>query len=271
MEIAEIRKKAYQIRLDAVNMIYNGKTGHTGGSLSEADIMAVLFYGVMRLDAKNPGWKDRDRFLLSKGHSVECYYAMLADLGYFPRKDLASFSRFGTKLLGHPNNKVNGIEVNTGALGHGLSLGVGMALAARMDKAPYRVFVLMGDGEQAEGSVWEAAMSASHYKLNNLTAVIDRNGLQISGKTESVMSLEPLKRKWEAFGFETVEVDGHDHAALYRELSVPGAHGPKLVIADTIKGKGVSFMENQAKWHHGVPSAEQMEQAAAELREAMSK
>ncbi|MDW7659582.1 MAG: transketolase [Bacillota bacterium] len=261
-----LARKANQIRQDLLNMIYAAKTGHTGSSLSCADIMTVLFYDVLRLDPKRPDWPDRDRFILSKGHAVEGYYCILADLGFFPKEELKTFSRFGSRLIGHPNNKVPGVEMNTGALGHGLSISVGMAIAARKLQKDYRVYTLMGDGEQAEGSVWEAAMAAAHYKLDNLVAILDRNRLQISGCTEDVMSLEPLDEKWRSFGWSVVPVDGHDHTALSRVLhSAPAQAGkPTLILARTVKGRGVSFMENVAHWHHGVPTEEQMLTALTE-------
>lgn len=261
--------KANQIRRDLLHMIYTAKTGHTGSSLSCADIMTVLFYVVLRLDPKRPDWPDRDRFILSKGHAVEGYLCILADLGFFPKKELQSFGQFGSRLIGHPNNKVPGVEMNTGALGHGLSISVGMAIAARKLKKDYRVYTLMGDGEQAEGSVWEAAMAAAHYRLDNLVAILDRNGLQISGSTEDVMSLEPLDEKWRSFGWSVVLVDGHDHAALSQALrSAPAQTGkPTLILARTVKGRAVSFMENVAHWHHGVPTEAEMLQALTELGE----
>lgn len=262
-----LASKANQIRRDLLNMIYAAKTGHTGSSMSCADIMTVLFYDVLRIDPKQPDWPDRDRFILSKGHAVEGYICILADLGFFPKDELQTFSRFGARLIGHPNNKVPGVEMNTGALGHGLSISVGMAIAARKLKKDYRVYTLMGDGEQAEGSVWEAAMAAAHYRLDNLIAIIDRNRLQISGCTEDVMSLEPLAEKWHSFGWAVVPVDGHDHAALSHALhNVPAQAGkPTLILARTVKGRAVSFMENEVHWHHGVPTEIQLQQALAEL------
>lgn len=260
-------RKAAQIRRDIIDIVYESGAGHVGGSLSETDILVTLYYHIMKVDPKKPHWPERDRFVLSKGHSVEAYYCILADKGYFPKEDLKTYFRFGSKYIGHPNNKVPGIEMNTGALGHGLSVGVGLALAAKMDQKPNRVFVLMGDGELAEGSVWEAGMTAAAYGLENLTAIIDRNGLQISGKTEDVMPLDSLKEKWTSFGWHVSCVDGNDIPALCEALTddkkVPGK--PSLVIAKTIKGKGVSFMENNAKWHHGVMSPEQYKQACREL------
>ncbi len=267
--IQELRKKAVERRMDLVQMIYDAKTGHTGGALSSLDILVTLYYEMMNVDPKNPKWDDRDRFVLSKGHSVEGYYAILADLGFFPKEELKTFSRYKSRLIGHPTVKVPGIEMNSGALGHGLSTAVGMALAGKMDGKAYKVYVLMGDGEQAEGSVWEAAMAAGHYQLDNLIAIVDRNRLQISGSTENVMHLEPFADKWKAFGWEVREVAGNDIASLvelFRKLPVVSGK-PHMVIANTTKGKGISFMENVPKWHHGVPSDEQMQQALKELRE----
>lgn len=262
-------QKACAIRKQTLDIIYESKTGHTGGSLSETDILVTLFYNVMRFDVSNPEWQDRDRFILSKGHSVEAYYTILADLGFISLEELKTFSKFGSKLIGHPNNKIPGIEMNSGALGHGLSVSVGIALAGKLDKKDYHVYCLMGDGEQAEGSVWEAAMAAANYKLDNLTAIIDRNHLQISGNTEEVMALEPLKQKWEAFGFKVIEIDGHNYEEIYNALLGRYTDKPVLVIANTIKGKGVKFMENVAKWHHGVPTVEQMDNAIKDLDGAL--
>ncbi len=265
-----LEQKAAQIRRDLLRMIFHARTGHTGGSLSCTDILVTLYYAVMKHDPERPDWPERDRFVLSKGHSVEGYWAILADLGYFPKKMLDTFSQFGSPLIGHPNNKVPGVEMNTGALGHGLPIGVGMALAAKIRKEAWRVFVLMGDGEQAEGSVWEAAMAGAHHKLDNLVAIVDRNRLQISGNTEDVMALDSLEAKWQAFGWEVVSCDGHDPEALKEVLEkAPLVAGkPTLLMANTTKGKGVSFMENVAKWHHGVPTGEQLAQALCELDEA---
>jgi transketolase len=263
----ELVRKSLQIRKDLLSMIHAAGMGHTGGSLSNADILTTLYYSVMRHNPTDPKWEQRDRFVASKGHAVETIWCILADLGYFPKEELNTFCKFGTRLIGHPNNKVPGIEMNTGALGHGLSISVGMALAAKKDNNPYRVFCLMGDGEQAEGSVWEAAMAGAQYKLDNLIAIVDRNGLQISGATEDVMGIEPLDRKWEAFGWHVKIVDGHDFDVLTHAFeSAPEVPGkPTLLIAKTIKGKGISFAENQPEWHHHVPSADQLQLAYAEL------
>lgn len=269
--IRELEKKAAMIRMDLLRMIYGAKTGHTGGSLSCTDILVALHYGFMKIDPQNPKWEERDRFIMSKGHSVEAYYSVLADLGFFPKEELAEFSRFNSRLIGHPNRKVPGVEMNTGALGHGLSLAVGMALAAKMDSRPIRVVTLMGDGEMAEGSVWEAAMAGGNYRLDNLIAIVDRNRLQISGNTENVMKLDSLRDKWSAFGWEVLEIDGNDMGQLLKTFEkLEGMHEkPVFIIANTTKGKGVSFMENVAKWHHGVPSKEQLEQALSELQKQL--
>lgn len=271
MDVVQLKRKAIQIRMDLLQMIYEGNTGHTASSLSHTDILTSLFYRIMKLDPKKPKWEDRDRYIQSKGHAVEAYWCVLADLGFFPKEELKTFSQFGSRLIGHPNNKVPGVEMNTGALGHGLSISVGMALAAKMDQKSYRVFTLMGDGEQAEGSVWEGAMAASHYELDNVVGIIDRNRLQITGGTEDVMSLEPLQGKWESFGWEVVSVDGNHIDELVDVLeSVPAAKGkPTLIMANTTKGKGISFMENNAEWHHRVPSEEELKQALNELSEEL--
>lgn len=267
--VKELNLKAVYIRKSLLGMICEGKTGHTGGALSSTDILVALFYYKMRHNPKDPKWEDRDRFLLSKGHSVEGYYCILADMGYFPEEELMTFSKFKSRLIGHPSTKVPGVEMNTGSLGHGLPIGTGMALAAKKLGKSCKIYVLMGDGEQAEGSVWEAGMAAANYKLDNLVAIIDRNRLQISGNTEDVMALDDLPAKWRAFGWEVTHAEGNDIASLCTVLdSTDEQNGkPHMIIADTTKGKGVSFMENVAKWHHGVPSGEQMAIACSELDE----
>jgi len=258
---------ALKVRKRILKIIYQAKGGHTGGSLSSVDILTSLYFGVLNIDPANPGKTDRDRFIMSKGHSAESLYCILAEAGFIDDALLDTYGKFNSRLAGHPTNKIPGIELNSGALGHGLPVGVGMALAARMNKSKSRVFVLMGDGEQGEGSIYEAAMAANHYKLDNLIAIIDRNHLQISGNTEEVMSLESIRSRWEAFGWHVIECDGHNFNELNHTFqSIPVVPGkPHLVIARTIKGKGVSFMENQAKWHHGVPTKEQLEIALSEL------
>lgn len=261
-----LRLKAAMVRRDLLKMIYHAKTGHTGGSLSSVDILTVLYYHQLRIDPANPKNPHRDRFVLSKGHSVEGLYTILADKGFFSKEELNTFSSYRCRLIGHPSVKVPGVELNTGALGHGLPCSVGMALAAKRDGSTVRVYCLMGDGEQAEGSVWEAAMAATNFSLSNLTAIIDRNRLQISGATEQVMQLESLSQKWTAFGWDVTVVDGHDVDALLQAFSVESSSKkPRLIIAETVKGKGISFMENVAKWHHGVPSDVQFLQAMEEL------
>ncbi|MCK2006139.1 transketolase [[Brevibacterium] frigoritolerans] len=266
-DIQSLKVKATEIRMDLLKMIYEAGTGHTGGSLSNTDILTALYYKVMNIDPQNPTWEDRDRYVQSKGHAVESYWAILADKGFILKEELKTFSQFNTRLIGHPNNKVPGVEMNTGALGHGLPISVGMALAAKMDGKSYKVYTLMGDGEQAEGSVWEGAMAAAQYKLDNLVAIIDRNKLQITGSTEDVMSIEPLGDKWRSFGWEVVDVDGNDIEQLVEVLTnTPQSNGkPTMVIAHTVKGKGISFAENVTKWHHHVPSKEEYELAMREL------
>ncbi|OMD50310.1 transketolase [Paenibacillus borealis] len=267
MEIQELKVKAAQIRMNLLTIIHRAKTGHTGGSLSNTDILTALYYEIMNIDPANSKWDDRDRFIASKGHSVESLWCVLADRGFFPREELETYSQFGTRLIGHPNNKVPGIEMNTGALGHGLPISVGMALAAKRDGRSYRVFCLMGDGEQAEGSNWEAAMAGAHYKLDNLVGIIDRNRLQISGTTEEVMGLDPLDEKWAAFGWNVVSINGNDMEELLQAFrAVPEVPGkPTLIMANTTKGKGVSFAENVPAWHHHVPNDEELALALTEL------
>ncbi len=258
-------------RLKLLEMIYRAGGGHTGGSLSSVDILVALYFHTLRYDPKDPDWPGRDRFILSKGHSVEGFYCVLAEAGYFPKEELSTYGAFNSRLYGHPTRKVPGVEVPTGALGHGLSVGVGMAIAGKRDHAAYRVFVLMGDGEQAEGSVWEAAMAASHYRLDNLVGIIDYNQLQISGKVDTVMRISPLVERWSAFGWTVHEADGNDPEGLGELFDrLPDSPDtPHLVIAHTTKGKGVSFMENNPAWHHRLPSVEEYELARRELEETL--
>jgi transketolase len=263
-----IRAKAKAIRLDALRMVYAAQLGHPGGDMSVTDILATLFFGVMRYDPKQPNAPWRDRFVMSKGHCTGSFYATLAEAGYFDSALLETYMQPLSRLNGHPNrNYLPGVETNTGPLGHGMPVAVGMAIAGQMDKADYRVFVVTGDGEQQEGSNWEAGMTAGHRKLANLTLIIDRNRLQQGATVEDTNTLEPLADKWRAFGWEVVEVDGHDVAELYRVLGAPvgNRQQPLCVIAHTIKGRGISFMENQVKWHHGIPNAEQYQTALREL------
>lgn len=272
MEIRELKRKAIEIRKEVLTLIYEAKTGHTGGALSSTDIMTALYYGVMNVDPKQPKMKERDRFILSKGHSVEPLWSILADKGFITHDELKTFSKFGSRLIGHPNNKVPGIEMNTGSLGHGLAVGSGIALAAKKDNASYRTFVLMGDGEQAEGSVWEAAMFAAHYGLDNLVAIVDRNKLQISGPTEHVMSLEPFPDKWMAFGWNVISLNGNSMEELMEAFTktIQPNNKPTVIIANTTKGKGVSFIENQVAWHHKVPTSAQYSQAIEELDKSLA-
>ncbi|MHB0896469.1 MAG: transketolase [Spirochaetales bacterium] len=267
--IESLRRTSIDIRRQVIKMIYAARQGHTGGSLSSVDILVALYFHAMRYNAANPADPGRDRFILSKGHSVEGLYAILARAGFFPESKLLEYGSFGTMLFGHPTLKVPGVEIPSGSLGHGLSVGTGMALAAKRDASPFRVFVLMGDGEQAEGSVWEAAMAAAHYSLDNLVAIVDNNKLQISGPVERVMNSAPLKAKYESFGWEVREVDGHDFAELTAAFdAVPWKAGkPNMIIAHTIKGRGFSFMENNASWHHKTPSQDEYRRALLELEQ----
>ena len=261
MDAQTIARLANERRADAITMIHRANTGHTGGALSVLDILSVLYYDVLHVKPEDPAFQERDRFLLSKGHSVEGYLALLADRGFFPKAELRDFSIAGSRLIGHPSNKIPGVEVCTGALGHGLPVGVGMALGAKRLGKSYRTFVVMGDGEQAEGSVWEAAMAGAHYQLDNLFSIIDRNGLQISGTTEQVMALENFQDKWAAFGWDVTEIDGHDIQALQHYFHSAQANGkPHCLICHTVKAKGLPFAENQKDWHHKVPTAQQLEE-----------
>jgi transketolase len=268
----ELQLKAVHLRKKTLEAIFDAGAGHTGGGLSCLDILNVLYNRVLNVSPETFSNPTRDRYVQSKGHSVEALYAVLADHGFFPEAELKTICQYKSHFVGHPTRHIPGIEMNTGALGHGLPICIGMALAGKMDNAPYRVFTLLGDGELAEGSNWEAALAAAHYKLDNLTAIIDHNTLQITGHTRDVMSNEPLDEKWRAFGWAVNSVDGHDYAQLTKALSKPAATGkPTCIIANTTKGKGVSFMENVAKWHHGVPSEAELKQALTELDEAGTK
>jgi len=261
-----LREIATEMRVSVISMISTAKLGHIGGDFSVTDILTTLFFGVLHLDPHRPDWSERDRFVLSKGHCAAALYSVLAGVGYFPIDLLKQFMAPLSPLNGHPNRrKVPGVEANTGPLGHGLPVAVGCAIAAKLADAEWRTFVVLGDGELQEGSNWEAAMAAAHRGLGNLTAIVDRNRLQQGAGTEATNRLEPLADKWRAFGWEVHEVDGHDHAALYDVLGAKGGGQPRCVIAHTVKGKGVSFMEDRAEWHHKVPSLTQVESALAEL------
>jgi len=264
-----IQEMACKIRQDIIEMLVPAKSGHPGGSLSAADILAVLYFSELRIDPQNPQWPDRDRFVLSKGHAAPVLYAALAEKGYFPREELLKLRQTGHFLQGHPDmKKTPGVDMSTGSLGQGFSVAAGMALAGKIDQKDYRVYCLLGDGEIAEGLVWEAAMAAAHYQLDNLVAILDHNGLQIDGRNEDVMNSAPLPEKWRAFGWNVMEIDGHDPVEIQNALELAkNLRGkPTILIAKTVKGKGVSFMENQAGWHGNAPSAEQGEAALCELR-----
>lgn len=272
-KILSLKIQAEENRKKILEIIFSAKGGHTGGSLSSTDIQTALYFHIMNIDPQQPKMENRDRFILSKGHSVEALYSVLAARGFIDMEMLGTYGKFNSPLAGHPTKKTPGVELNSGALGHGLAVGTGMAIAAKMDKKTYKTYVLMGDGEQGEGSIYEAAMSASHYKLDNLVAIIDRNKLQISGKTEDVMSLEPMRERWEAFGWEVFDIDGNDMKDIletFENLDYSSSK-PKLMIAHTIKGCGVSYMEKVPKWHHGVPNEEQYKDAIAEIDERIDK
>lgn len=262
---------AYELREDVIDMITEGKAGHIGGDMSVMEILTELYFDQMNVAPGKMEDPAHDRFVMSKGHSVEAYYAVLARKGFFDTKEvIATFSKFGSKYIGHPNNKLPGVEMNSGSLGHGLPVCVGMALAGKMDHQDYRVYTVMGDGELAEGSVWEGAMAASHYKLDNLCAVVDRNRLQISGNTEDVMAHDDLHERFRSFGWNVIDVEDGNCIAQLKEAfdqakTVKGK--PTVLIANTVKGKGSEIMENKAGWHHKVPAGEELEKIRKDLRE----
>ncbi|MCC8067801.1 MAG: transketolase [Lachnospiraceae bacterium] len=265
----ELTKLAWKLRRDTIEIIMAGKAGHIGGDMSEMDILVQLYFKQMNISPENMDDPDRDRFILSKGHSMEGYYAVLAEKGFFPLEEVTEqYFKFNTQYIGHPNNKLPGIEMNSGSLGHGLPVSVGMALAGKMDHRSYRVYTLLGDGELAEGSVWEGAMAGGHYKLDNLCAVVDRNRLQISGSTEDIMHQDDQSERWGAFGWHVIEVNGHDmnelEAAFDEASETKGV--PTVIIANTIKGIGSSVMENKAAWHHKVPTQDEYETIIADLK-----
>lgn len=266
-QIKELEAKAKQIRRLIIQMLAKAGSGHPGGSLSSADLITALYFSVMRLDPKNPNLTNRDRFHMSKGHCAPLLYAVLAESGYFPVEKLWTLRQLGSMLQGHPDRRTPGVEVSSGSLGQGLSVAVGMSLAARIDKLDYRVYCLIGDGETQEGNIWEAAMAASHFKCDNLCAILDYNGLQIDGKVCDIMPIEPINMKWQAFGWHTIEINGHDMkqilAAYDEAKTIKGK--PVIIIAHTIKGKGVSFMENVCAFHGRAPTKEEAEQALKEL------
>lgn len=269
----ELRIKSARYRINILKYIKMANAGHTGGSLSCTDILNVLYNDVLGVSPENFRDPDRNRYIQSKGHSVEALYVVLADQGFFPERDLETLCRAKSIYVGHPTRKVSGIEFNTGALGHGLPISAGIALAGKKDRASYNVYTLMGDGELGEGSNWEAAMMAAHYRLDNLVAILDHNGLQITGPNREVCSPYPIDEKFRAFGWQVEVTDGHDVAELRRAFHrLPGMSGkPTLLIANTVKGKGVSFMEKQKQWHHGVPSDEQYVMAMEELENELQR
>lgn len=267
-DVNELQKYANLIRQDVIEEVYNAKSGHPGGSLSIAEILSVLYFNQMNIDEKNPKAKERDRLVLSKGHTSPALYAALALRGFFDVKELQHFRNINSNLQGHPDmNKVPGVDASTGSLGQGLSIANGMALSSKLDKEGVRVYCICGDGEIEEGQIWEAAMTSSHYKLDNLCVIIDNNNLQIDGKVSDVMNIYPIDEKFKSFGFETINVDGHNIqeliTAFEQAKKVKGK--PTVIIANTIKGKGVSFMENEASWHGKAPNEEQYMQAMKEL------
>lgn len=273
-KITAFKKQATAIRKHIVDEVYTASSGHPGGSLSCTDILTVLYFHEMRVDVKNPKWVDRDRFVLSKGHCAPALYGTLAEKGFFPAEDLTGFRNINSYLQGHPSMKdVPGVDMSTGSLGQGISAAVGIALAGKLDKKDYRVYSILGDGEIQEGQVWEACMAAAHYKLDNLTAFLDHNGLQIDGKITDVMSPESVHEKFKAFGWKVISVNGHDYQQIIEAIDeAKKTKGmPTMIVAETTKGKGVSFMENQAGWHGTAPNKEQRDQAIAELDGLLAK
>lgn len=274
ISVDDLKKKACDIRMDVVNLVNSSGCGHIGGDMSEMEVLVALYYKHMNCSPENKDEPGRDRFVLSKGHSVESLYCILADKGYFDKNELmTTYSAFGSRFIGHPNNKIPGIEMNSGSLGHGLPVAVGMALAGKMDNKDFRVYTVIGDGELAEGSVWEGVMAGSMYKLDNLCAIVDRNRLQISGSTEDIMAHDSQETRWSAFGWNVISIPGNDmtavDAALTEAAEVKGK--PTVIIANTTKGCGVSFMENNAAWHHKTFSGDEYEQAVKELKERREK
>ena len=268
-EIKKFEDIAREIRCSVLTMVREAGVGHIGGSLSVTDILVALYFKVLNIDPGNPEWPDRDRLVISKGHSAAAIYSILAERGFFDKEELKSFGLINSNLQVHPDkNKVPGIEASTGALGQGLSIGLGMALAARLNKKTYYTFVILGDGEIQEGQIWEAAMFASHHKIDNLTAILDYNNVQLMGKVSEIMEVAPVAEKWSSFGWEVSEIDGHDFTQITESLysAKKVKEKPTIIIANTVKGKGVSFMQNTCKWHGSVPTREEYIKAIAEVR-----
>ena len=266
--IEKLERKAKIIRRSIIQMLSHAGSGHAGGALSSADIVTALYFYWMRHNPEDPDWLDRDRFILSKGHSAPVLYAVLAECGYFPESELKTLRKINSHLQGHPDmRKTKGVEASTGSLGQGLSIACGIALGGKLDKKAYTVYALFGDGEIQEGQIWEAAMFAGHYHLDNLVTILDRNKLQVDGPTNKVMTIEPLIDKWKAFGWQTIEIDGHDMNQILGALEEAKCkeNNPVIIVANTIKGKGISFMENQVDWHGKAPNKEEAEKALAEL------
>jgi transketolase len=269
MSVEELKKMAVIIRCDIIDMICTAAAGHPGGSLSAADVVTALYFRVMHIDPKNPDWPDRDRFILSKGHACPVWYAALAERGYFDKSHLKTLRRMGSILQGHPDmRKTPGIDMTAGSLGHGLSAGLGIALGGKLQQKDFHVFVIIGDGESQEGSIWEASMAAPNFKLDNLTAILDYNHLQNDYRLEDIMPIHPVVDKWKAFGWHVIDIDGHDMAQVVQALEEAKAHrgAPTMIVANTIKGKGVSYMENVCEWHGKAPCQEEADQALEELR-----
>ena len=269
MNVEELEKMAVIIRCDIIDMICTAAAGHPGGSLSAADIVTALYFRVMRIDPENPDWPDRDRFILSKGHACPVWYAALAERGYFDKAHLKTLRQLGSILQGHPDmRKTPGIDMTAGSLGHGLSAGLGMALSAKLQHKDYHVFVVIGDGESQEGSIWEAAMAAPRFKLDNLIAILDYNHLQNDYSVDDIMPIEPVVDKWQAFGWNVIDIDGHHMAQVVQVLEDAKSHqgAPTIIVANTVKGKGVSYMENVCEWHGKAPCQEEADQALEELR-----
>jgi len=267
-QIRELEDKAKQIRRLIIQMLAKAGSGHPGGSLSATDLITALYFSVLRYNSKDPSWPDRDRFHMSKGHCCPLLYAVLAESGYFSKDKLLTLRQLGSMLQGHPDRRTPGVEAASGSLGQGLSVGLGMSLAGKMDKKDYRVYVLMGDGETQEGNIWEAAMASAHYKCDNLCAILDYNGFQIDGKICDIMGLEPIVAKWQSFGWHTIEINGHDMKQILSafEQAQKIKAKPTIIIARTVKGKGVSFMENVCDFHGRAPTKEEAEKALEELK-----
>lgn len=271
MEHIEYKKIASRIRMDVIEEVHSAGSGHPGGSLSAADIVTALYFGEMNIDPKKPQMKGRDKFVLSKGHAAPVQYAALAEKGYFPKEELTTLRKLGSRLQGHPNmHKLPGIEMSTGSLGQGFAVCVGMAIANKIDNDPGRIYTLLGDGELQEGLIWEAAMASAHYKLDNLCVIVDWNGLQIDGRNDDVMTVSPVDEKFKAFGFNVLTIDGHSFEQIFEAFKqARECKGkPTAIIAKTHKGRGVSFMEDQAGWHGKAPDDQQAQQAISELEEA---